>query len=259
MNNYQICRVAVAPLRKEPSDRSEIVSQLLFGDRVKVLETTEKWWYVSHINDDYEGWMDFKQLQQLTELQFNDEQSYHFVCPPQLNNTLIANNGTAYYLCAGSTLPFYKDGACYLGEEKFELKFDPWQPTITNFNEQIETVAKFFENAPYLWGGRTLFGIDCSGFVQTVYKLFNIQLKRDASQQAEQGELVDFLASAKIGDLAFFDNEGGRITHVGLMLSNDKIIHAAGKVRIDPIDDQGIYNAELGKYTHKLRIIKRFV
>jgi cell wall-associated NlpC family hydrolase len=92
-----------------------------------------------------------------------------------------------------------------------------------------------------------------------VYKLLGVQLKRDASQQAEQGQLVDFLTSARLGDLAFFDNAEGKITHVGLMLGNDKIIHAAGKVRIDPIDDQGIFNQDLGRYTHKLRIIKRFV
>lgn len=258
MNNYHICRVAIAPLRKEPSDRAEIVSQLLFGNRIRVIEQTEKWWLVQNFDDGYEGWMDFKQLAKLSEVQFADERSYSYLAPAMVNNTLIATNGTAYYIAAGSPLPFYADGFCYLGEEKFETKFEPLLPNSQNIGSEIEKTAKFFENAPYLWGGRTLFGIDCSGFVQTVYKLHGIQLKRDASQQAEQGELVDFLASATTGDLAFFDNEEGRITHVGLMLGNDKIIHAAGRVRIDPIDNQGIYNAELGRYTHKLRIVKRF-
>ena len=259
MDNYHVCQVAVAPLRKEPSDRSEIVSQLLFGDRVKVLEKTEKWCLIKTHHDNYEGWMDYKQLQKISDLQFAADNDHIYVTPIQLNNTLIANDGSAYYLSPGSTLPFYEDGFCYLGDEKFEVKSIPLLPDRANFKTKVEKTAQFFENSPYLWGGRTLFGIDCSGFVQTVYKLNGIQLKRDASQQAEQGELVDFLASAQLGDLAFFDNEDGKITHVGLMLSNDKIIHAAGKVRIDPIDDQGIYNAELGRYTHKLRIIKRFV
>jgi hypothetical protein len=259
MDKYHICKLAVAPLRKEPSDRSEIVSQLLFGDRVEVLEKTEKWCLIKTHHDNYEGWMDFKQLQKISELQFKDEKGYKYLTPLQLDNTLVASNGTKYYLSPGSTLPYFENGFCYLGDEKFEVKSNPIIGEKNVFKSKIEETAKFFENTPYLWGGRTLFGIDCSGFVQTVYKLNGIDIKRDASQQAEQGEIVDFLASAELGDLAFFDNEDGKITHVGLMLSNDKIIHSAGKVRIDPIDDQGIYNAELGKYTHKLRIIKRFV
>ena len=259
MKNYHLCKLAIAPLRKEPSDRSEIVSQLLFGDRVEVLEMTEKWCLVKTLHDNYEGWMDYKQLQIIADVQYNDEQAYQYLTPLQLDNTLIASNGTKYYLSPGCTLPYYKDGFCFIGDEKFEVTSTPVVPNGLNFKSNVEATAKFFENTPYLWGGRTLFGIDCSGFVQTVYKLNGIVLRRDASQQAEDGVLVDFLASAQLGDLAFFDNEHGKITHVGMMLSNDTIIHSAGKVRIDAIDDQGIYNAELGKYTHKLRIIKRFV
>ncbi|RZJ78356.1 MAG: hydrolase [Flavobacterium sp.] len=259
MKNYHLCRLAIAPLRKEASDRSEIVSQLLFGDRVDVLEITEKWCLVKTLHDDYEGWMDYKQLKKITEVKYNDEQSYQNLTALQLDNTLVASNGTKYYLSPGSTLPFYSNGFCFIGDEKFEVVSAPVIPNKETFTSNIEATAKFFENAPYLWGGRTLFGIDCSGFVQIVYKLNGIALRRDASQQAEDGTLVDFLESAQLGDLAFFDNESGKITHVGLMLNNSTIIHAAGKVRIDAIDNQGIYNAELGKYTHKLRIIKRFV
>ncbi len=258
MNNYQVCTVAIAPLRKEPSDRSEIVSQLLFGDRVKILQKEEKWCLVVTLHDNYEGWMDYKQLEKLSELKYNDEKGFIYVAPMQLENKLIATDGSKYYLTAGSSIPYYDNGFCYLGDQKFEVKFNPIIPDHYKIKGNIEQIAKFFQNAPYLWGGRTLFGIDCSGFVQIVYKLNGIQLNRDACQQAEKGEIVDFLTSAQVGDLAFFDNENGKITHVGLMIGNDKIIHSTGKVRIDPIDDQGIYNAELGKYTHKLRIIKRF-
>jgi cell wall-associated NlpC family hydrolase len=259
MDIYHVCRIAIAPLRKEPSDRSEIVSQLLFGDRVEVLEKTEKWCLVKTLADNYEGWMDYKQLQSLSAIEFSDHQYFTHIAPVQLDNTLIAENGTKYYLSPGSVLPYYENGFCYLGAKKYEVKFNPFVPSKADFKNKVEEIAKFYENTPYLWGGRTLFGIDCSGFCQMVYRLNGIQLRRDASQQAEEGKLVDFLASAQLGDLAFFDNEEGKITHVGLMLSNDKIIHSAGFVRIDPIDDQGIFNAELGKYTHKLRIIKRFV
>ncbi len=259
MDIYHVCRVAIAPLRAAPSDAAEIVSQVLFGDRVVLLELTEKWCKVRTHHDNYEGWMDHRQLHKISELQYFDEKNYQYLTPASFDNRVVDKDGAYYYLSAGSTLPFYKDGYCYIGENGFEVLSTPVVPQKSSFESEVEKIAMFFLNSPYLWGGRSLFGIDCSGFVQTVYKLMGIQLPRDASQQVDKGETVDFLASAKLGDLAFFDNVEGRITHVGLMLSNDKIIHSSGMVRIDPIDDQGIYNAELEKYTHKLRIIKRFV
>lgn len=256
---YGICRVAVSPLRAAQSDKAEITSQLLFGDHVEILEKTDKWWLVRNAYDGYEGWIDYKQLGPLSSEQFvNCEQVNHFA-PAQPLNIITAADGSKYYLSPGSNLPGYASGSCYLGAEKFDVSFTPCQPNLNpNSDERIAT-ALFFQNAPYLWGGRTLFGIDCSGFTQVVFKLSGIHLKRDAWQQAEQGEVVDFLPEAKAGDLAFFDNDEGRITHVGIMLGTNEIIHASGKVRIDPIDNQGIYNAELGRYTHKLRIIKRFI
>lgn len=259
MEIHHLCRIAVAPLRKEPSDRSEIVSQLLFGDRVKLLESTEKWCLVETAHDHYQGWMDYKQLVKITEAEFLDENRYRYYSPLQANSVIIGENGTKYYLSPGSILPNYDNGYCQLGQKKYKCEFAPFIADRSNFNDNVLTTAKFFENTPYLWGGRTFFGIDCSGFVQTVYKLNGIPLRRDASQQVDHGEVVDFLASAQLGDLAFFDNEEGKIIHVGLMLDNQTIIHSAGFVRIDPIDDQGIYNPELGKYSHKLRIIKRVV
>jgi cell wall-associated NlpC family hydrolase len=124
--------------------------------------------------------------------------------------------------------------------------------------ESLKEKALQYLDTPYLWGGKTACGIDCSGFSQQVYKSFGIRLPRDSYQQAEMGEVVGFLVEATCGDLAFFDNDEGRITHVGIMLNNHEIIHSSGKVRIDKIDHQGIINAETGVRTHKLRIIKRY-
>ncbi len=153
----------------------------------------------------------------------------------------------------GSSLVFLKGTTCQIGDEKFEI--------IGEIGEtaKLDITAKSFLNTPYLWGGRTHYGIDCSGFTQAVFKLQGIHLRRDAWMQAEQGETVDFLAEAKMGDLAFFDNAEGKITHVGIMLNNEQIIHASGRVKIDSMDSQGIYSEELKRTTHKLRIIKRII
>ncbi|MCZ4244417.1 C40 family peptidase [Pedobacter punctiformis] len=258
-NQYGICRVAVAPLRADASDKAEIASQLLFGEHVEVIQKEDRWWLVQNGYDGYEGWLDFRQLAPISQNIFAEMQDNKFLAPLSFNNVLTAEDGSLYHLSPGSNLPFYKDGYCFAGAEKFKVNFEPYINQQIDFNANIAAVAKFFQNTPYLWGGRNLFGLDCSGFVQVVFKLLGIKLRRDASQQAEQGELVGFLAECKPGDVAFFDNAEGRITHVGIMLSNNEIIHSSAKVRIDPIDDQGIFNKELGKYTHQLRIIKRFV
>ena len=113
--------------------------------------------------------------------------------------------------------------------------------------------------APYVWGGKSIFGLDCSGLVQQLYGLVGIQLPRDARQQVEHGQPVHFVVQARPGDLAFFDNAEGRIVHVGLVLEEGRILHAHGEVRIDPLDHNGIYNKDLGRYTHKLRIIRRLL
>lgn len=258
-DQYGICRVAVAPLRAEPSDRAEIVSQLLFGEHVEIIQKDERWWLIQNGYDNYQGWIDFRQLAPIGQDQFNEMHQCKTLSPLSFNNVLTAADGSLYHLSPGSNLPYLKDGFCYAGEEKFKLGFDPHDASNADFKTGIEKTAKFFQNTPYLWGGRHLFGLDCSGFVQTVFKMLNIKLNRDASQQAEQGQLVGFLAECKPGDVAFFDNAEGKITHVGIMLSPNEIIHSSAKVKIDPIDDQGIFNKELGKYSHQLRIIKRFV
>jgi len=254
---FAVCRVAIAPLRTAASDKAEIATQLLFGDKVEVLEQTEPWYRIRNVYDDYEGWMDFKQLAIVTEEEYQQIEVDDNLVPAMVNNSIAAPDGTLYYLPASGSLPFYADGYCTIAKEKFKVLFEPHRVSSAAYAD-IPGLALFFMNAPYLWGGKTLFGIDCSGFTQAVFKLVGIPIKRDAAQQAEQGETVNFLPEVKTGDLAFFDNADGRIIHVGIMLNPNQIIHASGRVKIDSIDDQGIYSAELGRYSHKLRIIKRF-
>lgn len=256
---YGICRVSIAPLRSAPKDQAELVSQLLFGDQVIVLEKLDKWYHVQSGFDGYEGYMDFKQLQLVSQAEFEAAADHRFIAPASALNSLTHQDGSKVYLTAGSNLPGYGTGSCKIGENVFKVDFEPLE---VNFDMPLNNImmnAMFFQHAPYLWGGRTLFGIDCSGFVQTVYKIAGIKLHRDASQQALQGSTVHFLPAVQAGDVAFFDNEEGRIIHVGILVNQKEIIHASGTVRIDPIDDQGIYNKELKRYTHRLRIIKRYL
>jgi hypothetical protein len=251
---YGICNLAIIPLRAEPSDKSEQVSQLLFGEAFEILEWKDRWVRVITAYDQYEGWIGRLQFVMLGHIAFKSLAQV----PPPITYRAVTQawkkpDNTVLYLPVSSSLVFLKGTTCHINNEKFEI--------IGEIGEtaSIDVTAKSFLNTPYLWGGRTHYGIDCSGFTQTVYKLQGIHLRRDASMQAEQGDTVNSISEAKLGDLAFFDNDGGRITHVGLMLNDTDIIHASGRVKIDSIDSQGIYSEEQKKYTHKLRIIKRLV
>lgn len=250
---YGICNIAILPLRAEPSDRAELVSQLLFGETFEILEWTNKWAKITTAFDGYTGWVDRLQFAMLGHLAYQKLQRK----PPPLTHKPVTQawkieDNTVMYLAAGSSLAFLEGTTCFIGNEKFEI--------IGKIGESdhIANIAKSFVNAPYLWGGRTHFGIDCSGFTQVVYRLCGTNIKRDASLQAQQGKAVATLSTSKLGDLAFFDNPEGKVTHVGILLNNAQIIHASGKVKIDSIDNEGIYSQELKRYTHKLHSIRRF-
>lgn len=257
-NQYGICRVSIAPLRSAPKDQAEIVSQLLFGDQVLILEHLEKWLKVQSAFDGYEGYVDFKQLQPTAATPVLSASAKTYLVPAAAANSLTLADGSKMYLAAGSSLPDFNEGQCRIGAKTYKVDFEPLAIKAGQIFNNVIATAMFFQHAPYLWGGRTLFGIDCSGFVQIVFKMNGVNLQRDASQQALQGNTVHFLPEVQPGDVAFFDNEEGRIIHVGILLNQKEIIHASGQVRIDPIDDEGIYNKELKRYSHKLRIIKRF-
>jgi hypothetical protein len=249
---YGICNLAVIPLRAEASDKSEQVSQILFGEAFEIAEWTERWVRVITANDSYEGWIGRLQFVMLGHIAYESLKKN----PPPITHRAVTqawkkSDNSVLYLPVGSSLVFLKGTTSQIDNEQFEIIGE------IGGTESLDVTAKSFLNTPYLWGGRTHYGIDCSGFTQTVFKLQGIYLKRDAWMQAEQGVVIDFLAEARLGDLAFFDNEQGRITHVGIMLNNEHIIHASGRVKVDRIDSQGIYSEELKRYTHKLRIIKR--
>ncbi len=250
---YGIINLAVVPLRAQAKHSAEMVTQLLFGETFEIKGYYEKWVRIVATFDGYEGWLHQLQFTQLDAAAYANLANIAATTTKAFVTSAVKEaDNTILYLPFGSTLPFFKNGKCTAGDDTFIVNT---QGDITN----LPDIAYSFINSPYLWGGRTHFGVDCSGFAQAVLRTQGVNLLRDAWQQAEQGTIVDFLQSAKLGDLAFFDNEEGRITHVGLMLNNEMIIHASGKIKIEQIDDQGIYSAEQRRYTHKLRIVKRFL
>lgn len=254
--SFLICMVAVCPIRAEASHRSEQVSQLLFGEICELLEGINDFVRVRVLYDNYEGWC---QVSQLKEAEFEIFATSTILAGEWVNEITIDNQ--TMYIPFGSSLNFFINEKNI--KSRFNIKYKgstihPGADTI-NTTRLIKKLACTFLNTPYLWGGRSVFGIDCSGFTQLVFQCMNIRLLRDAYQQATQGEAVESLQKVQCGDLAFFDNEAGRITHIGILLDSNTIIHASGKVRIDPIDNLGIINYETGKRTHHLRIIKRVI
>ncbi|QHI35976.1 Gamma-D-glutamyl-L-lysine endopeptidase [Kordia antarctica] len=246
---YGICNLSIVPLRAEPTDTSELVSQVLYGEHFKVLEQRKKWSKIRIAFDKYEGWIDNKQYLEVTEEIYKEKNKEKLILSADLVE-FITNDSLLMPIPIGSVL----NSLSLLSHEHDGNTIGGIHPKAT-----IIKTSYMYLGAPYLWGGKTPFGIDCSGFTQMVYKLNGYKLLRDASQQAMQGEALSFIEESEPGDLAFFDNEEGTIIHVGIIMEDNYIIHAHGKVRIDRIDHSGIFNVETKRHTHRLRVIKKIV
>lgn len=235
---YGICKLSVVPMRKTPSHTSELVSELLFNDIYQIIEENEEWIKIQCMYDLYEGWIRKLQHNEICETEYKEYIS---------KDKYIVNVPIIYY----------NDMVLSFGSKVFE-KVDCTIPLSKDFNTDviIESAIRML-NTPYRWGGKSAMGIDCSAFVQLCAKIAGYKLPRDASQQYDFGDTIDALSNAQSGDIAFFENQEHRITHVGILLARNMIIHASGKVRIDTIDDTGIYNSDLNQYTHYLCKIKR--
>ena len=257
---YGICNLSIVPCRKEASDKSEMVTQLLFGDHFEVLETTGSWCRIKIGYDHYECWIDKKQfaiIQQHTYDILNTSKIFN--CNELVQLVTETSSGLMLPIVLSSTLPNFDDGECIIENQTYVYDGAFISGHLPFTKSGIVETAMMYLNAPYLWGGKTPFGIDCSGLTQMVFKLNGIKIPRDAYQQAEQGETLSFVEEAEAGDLAFFDNDEGKIVHVGIVMDHHKIIHASGKVRIDGFDHQGIYNSDKKDYTHRLRLLKKIV
>lgn len=254
-----VCVYGFVPVRKEPSERSEMVTQLLFGETYQVLEVQKNWCHIQIDFDGYSGWMDANlHLPMLDGEVDRWRQASKWTVPGPFVKIISEPSKEALFISGGSTIFFNGQdmNSFVIANNEFYL--------TSNYSSAkkcatFEEAARAFLRTPYLWGGRSFYGIDCSGFSQIVYKLMGHSIPRDASQQVELGGNVTFVEEAVAGDLAFFDNEEGVITHVGICLGRGEIIHASGCVRIDKLDHQGIFVEDKKKYSHKLRIIKRII
>jgi hypothetical protein len=254
---YGICNLSIVPLRSGPSHQVELISQVLFGEHFKVLEKRKEWSKIRLAFDTYEGWIDNKQYALTSEETYIQLAASPTFLVGNLVDFITNDRQVLSTLTIGAHLPHFSENKFHLGKNHFQYEGD-FISGKKDKDNLIKT-AFLFLNTPYLWGGKTPFGIDCSGFSQMVYKLNGYQLLRDASQQATQGEVLSFIEESEPGDLAFFDNNEGAITHVGIIMKDNYIIHAHGNVRIDRLDHSGIYNADTKRHTHTLRVIKKII
>ena len=249
-----ICMLSICPMRKKPEESSEMISQIVFGEQVNVLSEEESWLYVQCRKDGYKGWIDSKLVSKI-EKPYQESSDVHYSLEPSY---IVIGESDSIIITLGAFLPHYDGMTFYLNGMKYNFSGTAARPGDLHLTEAlVEKLSKKYLNTPYLWGGKTPFGVDCSGFVQTIYRILGVNLPRDAKDQANKGLTVDFVNESMAGDLAFFTKKTNRISHVGIILDDNKIIHASGKVRIDSLDHQGIYNAENQSYTHHLKIIKR--
>ena len=258
MDNFGICRLGAIPLRKESSHRSEMISQLLFGEHYYVHEISAdgEWVRVENHFDGYRGWIPSNQHHSISEAYFEQiNESDYKICCDTTSTILFQKSPVSIVL--GSIIPISTNELFKMEEQ---LAFGGESKSIRQKREYeyLRQIAIKLRNAPYLWGGRTPFGIDCSGFVQIVFKVCGYVLPRDSSDQSKIGEIITNLDETKAGDLAFFKT-GNKVDHVGIILDDQNIIHASGKVRIDKISEEGIKNSKTGILSHKKPSYRRIL
>jgi len=266
---FGICLQNIVPVRTEPNHRSEMATQVLFGELYNVLETNGRWLKIKLSHDNFEGWIEEKQNTFLAEEEFIS--LFNAETPCSLDLVQLISNETkksVFPVVMGSSLPGIEEFRFTIRDQSYvfdgqvsnvsELEETESPQELNDIKQAMVHDAMLYLHAPYLWGGRSPFGIDCSGLIQMVFKLKNVKMLRDAKQQAGQGDVVSLIEEAEPGDVAFFDDEEGNITHTGLLIDRNRILHASGRVRIDTLDHEGIFDTEKQLYTHKLRLIKRY-
>ncbi|MFT6826991.1 MAG: cell wall-associated NlpC family hydrolase [Roseivirga sp.] len=253
---YGISRLSIVPVRAGASDASEMISQLLFGEHYAVLEISKnkQWFKIQNAFDNYEGWIDAKQHSKISFEYYDQVNNTEYkICTNLVSEILYGRN--VIHITLGAVLPILNN-PLFNDQEKFAFNGDA-KSLHQKWNvDQMIALSKKYLNAPYLWGGKSPFGIDCSGFTQVVFRVAGYKLPRDSKDQITKGKEVKF-ENAMPGDLVFFTNKTGKMNHVGIVLPNGQVIHSSGRVRIDQLDAQGIFSVEQNAYSHTLFKIKR--
>lgn len=254
--NFGICMLSLIPVRKESKEQSEQVTQILCGETFEIMDYGDRWSYIRIISDDYVGWINTKMITPISNESFYSIiQKSNCVIRNAIYQTDKAFNNFIHWIPAGSIFNADKEHL-FLNDQKV-APLSGVEFYYPGAERDLVTDALRFLHSPYLWGGKSAMGIDCSGLSQVVCKMNGISLPRDAGQQANCGESVVSLQDALPGDLAFFVREDGKINHTGILLNAETIIHSSGMVRIDEINDQGIIRREDKVCTHQLGFLRR--
>ncbi len=259
MDSFGIIPLRIVPVRSQPTHKAEMVTQLMFGEIFKITDKILRWYKVRGWWDDYEGWLEEQYFIFISEDQYQTLTEEPVVILERKDQATWGDPvSETVYLLEGSRLPSWdlSHHTCQIGSVRYSLPDIHPEAGVQKNRAYLTGYAQFFKGVPYLWGGTSSCGFDCSGYVQTVFRICGIRLPRDASRQCRQGKDIPFIDKARPGDLAFFGEEKDLITHVGIILSGQRIIHASGRVRIDRLDHQGIFDTRRKTYTHKLRLIK---
>jgi hypothetical protein len=258
VNYYGIINLSVANIRSKPDDRAELTSQALLGTPVKILKKSSGFFLVQ-TPDEYIGWTDDEGVSSMNKNQLDDwltsekiiyttEFGFSYSEPNEYSVRVSDLTAGNVLMKLGEQKDFintkYPDGRIAFIKKTECQNFSKWINKKDATSEDILHTAQSFMGIPYLWGGTSAKGMDCSGFTKTVYFLNGIILERDANQQSFQGELVDTkdgFEKLLPGDLLFFgsqatDSTKERITHVGIYMGDYKFIHASGKVKINSFD-----------------------
>jgi len=257
---FGISTLSIVPVRKDPAETSEMVTQVLFGETYEILKENRKWQYIRLSHDKYEGWIDLRMSTTLDKRHYNLFNTNEPFITSDICSTIISAQAPPVTIVAGSSIHGYHGKKVFrMHRNKYKVVRSFSIPETMDIRKKVMKFSVKYINSPYLWGGRSPFGIDCSGFTQIVYRIAGIHIPRDAKQQVLLGVAVDFVNEAHPGDLAFFDDNDGNIIHTGIILDNSRIIHASGMVRIDNIDHEGINHAQNRRYTHRLRVVKNII
>jgi hypothetical protein len=254
--DFGVCRLSVVPLQAEPRTAVH-VSQLLFGDAYQVLDRSKDklWLHIKIHFDGVEGWINLHHHHSISQDYYNQIINADF----KITTDVVANilyKKSPLPILMGSVVPI-SNSELFKMEEQFAFNGDAKALSQKREGEFIRSIALKYLNSPEIVGGKNPFGICAQGFTQMVFKISGYHLPWDLAQQASAGKKVKDASSTKRGDLAFFKNKSGSITHAGIMLEDSKIIHPFGNVRIDLLNDEGVLNADTKVYTHSLAAIRR--